>query len=105
MKPTLQVAFRIALALNRAEAGTPVGEVCRISGISKATFRRWKCKYSGLTSLEVNRLRRLEKENRELKIALANLFLEVAQLGGYPLGRRGIQALSAGRRPSGVSSH
>jgi putative transposase len=77
MRPTQQTAFLIAFALKRVEAGAPVGEVCRTSGISKATFDRWKRKYSGLTPAELNRLRWLERENHKLKIALVNLVLDI----------------------------
>ncbi len=36
-------------------------------------FRQWKRKYDGLRPAEVYRLRRLENENRKLKIQLAKL--------------------------------
>ncbi len=42
-------------------------------GISIATFRQWKRKYDGLRPAEVYRLRRLENENRKLKMQLAKL--------------------------------
>lgn len=66
-------AFRIAFALSRVKAGAPMGDVCDVVGISIATFRQWKRKYDGLRPAEVYRLRRLENENRKLKIQLAKL--------------------------------
>ena len=44
------------LALRQAEAGTPVGDLCRLLGVSEATFYTLKKKY---THLGVNELRRL----------------------------------------------
>jgi hypothetical protein len=38
-----------------------------------ATLRQWKRKYDGLRPAEVYRLRRLENENRKLKMQLAKL--------------------------------
>jgi putative transposase len=66
-------AFRIAFALSRAKAGSPIGDVCDVVGISIATFRQWRRKYDGLRPAEVYRLRRLENENRKLKMQLAKL--------------------------------
>jgi putative transposase len=66
-------AFRITFALSRVKAGALVGDVCDVVGISIATFRQWKRKYDGLRPAEVYRLRRLENENRKLKIQLAKL--------------------------------
>jgi putative transposase len=66
-------AFRIAFALSRVKGGAPIGEVCDALGISIATLRQWKRKYDGLRPAEVYRLRRLENENRELKVQLAKL--------------------------------
>jgi putative transposase len=42
---------QIAFALQRAESGTQVAEVCRKMGISEATFYRWKQLYGGLIAL------------------------------------------------------
>jgi putative transposase len=66
-------AFRITFALSRAKAGSPIADVCDVVGISIATFRQWKRKYDGLRPAEVYRLRRLENENRKLKMQLAKL--------------------------------
>jgi putative transposase len=66
-------AFRIAFALSRLKAGSPIGDVCDVVGISIATLRQWKRKYDGLRPAEVYRLRLLENENRKLKIQLVKL--------------------------------
>jgi putative transposase len=39
---------QIAFALQQAESGTQVAEVCRKMGILEATFYRWKQLYGGL---------------------------------------------------------
>jgi hypothetical protein len=44
MKKTRFTDQQIAFALQQAEAGTPVPEVCRKMGVSEPTFYRWKQK-------------------------------------------------------------
>jgi len=58
---------QIAFALQQAEAGTPVAEICRKMGVAEATFYRWKKRYGGLGVTEIRRLKQLEDENRRLK--------------------------------------
>lgn len=55
-----------AFALRRAEKGGKVEEVCRNLGVSEATFYAWKKNYSGSGRSELQRLRQLEEENRQL---------------------------------------
>jgi len=45
------------LALRQAEAGTPVGDLCRQLGVSEVTFYAWKKKYAHLGVSELRRLR------------------------------------------------
>ena len=71
---------QIAFVLRQAEAGVPVGEVVRKSGISEQTFYRWKKKYAGLGVAEVRRLGQLEDENRRLKRMVADLSLDKQML-------------------------
>ncbi|ECD4832965.1 transposase, partial [Salmonella enterica subsp. enterica serovar Sundsvall] len=47
MKKTRYTEEQIAFALEQAETGTRVGEVCRKMGISEATFYNWKKKFAG----------------------------------------------------------
>jgi putative transposase len=58
---------RIAFALQQAESGTQVAEVCRKMGIAEATSYRWKQLYGGLMPSEVKKLRQLEEENARLR--------------------------------------
>ena len=67
---------QIAYALQQSEAGTPVEAVCRMLGVSEATFDRWKKKYDGLGVTELRRLRRFEDANRKLKQLVADLSLD-----------------------------
>jgi putative transposase len=67
---------QITYALRQAESGTPVLEVCRKLGISEQTFYRWKKKFAGMGVAELQRLRQLEEENRQLKQLVADLTLD-----------------------------
>ena len=62
--------------LRQVEAGTPVAEVCRKTGITEQTFYRWKKKFGGMGVAELARLRQLEDENKKLKSLVADLTLD-----------------------------
>ena len=67
---------QIVYAIRQAEAGTPVGDLCRQLGVSDATFYAWKKKYAHLGVSELRRLRQLEDENSRLKRLVADLSLD-----------------------------
>jgi len=71
---------QIVFALQQAEGGTAVAEICRKMGVAEATFFRWRKKYAGLGVSEIRRLRHLEEENRRLKQLVADLTLDKAML-------------------------
>jgi len=71
---------QIAFALQQAEQGTAVEEVCRKMGVSQATFYRWKKVYGGLMPSEVRRLKQLEEENARLRRLVADLSLDKEML-------------------------
>ena len=71
---------QIAFVLKQAEDGTTIGEVCRKTGISEATFYAWRKKYAGLMPSEMRRLRQIEEENGKLKRLVADLSLDKAML-------------------------
>ncbi len=50
--------------LKEAEAGVSLDELIRQRGFSKASFYKWKAKYSGMLVSELKRLKELEEENR-----------------------------------------
>ena len=80
MKKSTCTEEQIAHVLRQAEAGIPVAEIIRKTGISEQTFYRWKKKYGGLGIAELRRLRQLEEENQKLKQLVADLSLDKAML-------------------------
>lgn len=67
---------QILFALQQAESGTSVEEVCRKIGISQATFYNWKRKFTGMTLSDLRKLKQLEQENQRLKKLVADLSLD-----------------------------
>ena len=67
---------QIVNILKAAEAGVSLEDLTRQHGFSKASFYKWKAKYSGMSVSELKRLKELEEENRRLKQMYANLSLE-----------------------------
>jgi putative transposase len=80
MKKSKFTESQIVFALQQAESGVTVAEVCRKLGISEATFYSWKKKFSGLGPVELRRLRQLEEENAQLKRIVADLTLDKQML-------------------------
>lgn len=67
---------QIIYALQQADGGAKVKDLCRQLGISQATFYKWKKKYDGMGVTEAKRLRSLEQENARLKKLVADLSLD-----------------------------
>jgi putative transposase len=67
---------QIVAALQQAENGEKVEEVCRRMGISPATYYSWKKHYAGLGIAELRELRQLREENTRLKRLVADLSLD-----------------------------
>lgn len=80
MKRSKFTEQQIAFALQQAEGGVSVEEVCRKMGVSQATFYRWKKVYGGLMPSEVRRLKQLEEENTRLRKLVADLTLDKEML-------------------------
>jgi putative transposase len=68
---------QIVAALQQAENGEKVEEVCRRMGISQATYYSWKKHYAGLGITELRELRQLREENTRLKRLVADLSLDL----------------------------
>ncbi len=67
---------QIVCAIRQADAGTPVGDLCRQLGVSDATFYAWKKKYAHLGVSALRQLRQLEEEDSRLKRLVADLSLD-----------------------------
>ena len=80
MKRSKFTEQQIAFALQQAETGASVEEVCRKMGISPATFFRWKKVYGGLMPSEVRKLKQLQEENARLRKLVADLALDKEML-------------------------
>ena len=71
---------QITAVLKQAEAGTPIGDLCRQVGISEQTFYRWKKAYGGMLPSEARELKQLREENARLKRVVADLTLDKVML-------------------------
>jgi putative transposase len=71
---------QITAVLKQAEAGAPVGDLCRQVGISEQTFYRWKKAYGGMLPSEAHELKQLREENARLKRVVADLTLDKVML-------------------------
>jgi len=76
MKKSKFSESQIVTILKEAEAGVSLDDLVRQHGFSKASYYKWKGKYSGMSVSELKRLKELEEENRRLKQMYANLSLE-----------------------------
>jgi putative transposase len=80
MKRSRFTEEQIVSALQEAEAGANVKELCRRLGISRETLYKWKRKYGGINVPDAKRLKQLEDENRQLKRIVADQAVNVQVL-------------------------
>ncbi len=71
---------QIIRILKEVETGTSISEVCRKYGVAEQTVYRWRSKYGGLDTSELQRLRELEAENARLKKIVAQQVLDIDAL-------------------------
>ena len=76
MRPKRFTEEQIIGILKQAQAGMKIVDLCRLHGISDATFYNWLTKYGGMEVSDAKRLKELEAENRRLKHMLADAMLE-----------------------------
>jgi putative transposase len=79
-KGTRYTEEQIIRILKEVERGTTVAEVCRQYGVSEQTVYRWRNKYGGIETSELQRLRALEAENSRLKKIVAQQALDIDAL-------------------------
>ena len=60
----------------RLSQGRNVGQACREMGITEQTYYRWRKQYGGMKTVQVKRLKDLERENGRLRKAVAELTLD-----------------------------
>ena len=68
---------QIIRILKEVESGISVMEVCRKYGVAEQTVYRWRSRYGGLETSELQRLRELEAENSRLKRIVAQQALDI----------------------------
>jgi putative transposase len=76
-KGTRYTEEQIIRVLKEVESGISVTEVCRKYGVAEQTVYRWRNKYGGLDTSELQRLRELEAENNRLKRIVAQQALDI----------------------------
>ena len=68
------------MILRHAETGVRIVDLCRQSGISDATFYKWRSKFGGMNISDAKRLRQLEEENARLKRLVGEQALDIVVL-------------------------
>jgi putative transposase len=68
------------LAIVKEGAGRKLADLCRSHGITGQTYYRWKSKYGGMQFSEMQRLKKVEDENRRLKQIVAEQTLDIQAL-------------------------
>ncbi len=76
-KGTRYTEEQIIRILKELEGGASISELCRKYGVSEQTMYRWRSKYGGLETAELQRLRELESENMRLKRIVAQQALDI----------------------------
>ena len=71
---------QIIRILKEVETGTSVAEIYRKYAVAEQTVYRWRSKYGGLGTSELQRLRELEAENSRLKRIVAQQVLDIDTL-------------------------
>ena len=73
---TEQIIGLLREAEVKLSQGRNIGQVSRDMGITEQTYYRWRKEYGGMKTVQVKRLKELERENGRLKKAIAELTLD-----------------------------
>lgn len=76
MKKSRFTETQIIGILKEADKGVPIKELCRIHGISDATYYNWKSRYGGMSASDLKRMKEMERENSQLKRMYADVAME-----------------------------
>lgn len=82
MKPSRYKTPEIEKLVKRYRSGSTVAEICADCRISPSTFYAWRIKFGHSTSMELETVVRLQKENRRLRRQLAEVTEETDRLKG-----------------------
>ncbi len=80
MKKSKFSESQIVAVLKQGDAGVPIKDLCRQTGISSAAYYQWKSKYGGMEASDLKRVKELESENSRLKRMYADMALENAAM-------------------------
>ena len=94
MKKSRFTDSQIIAVLKRAEGGDAVPALCRETGVSTATFYKWRAKFGGMDVSMMVRMKELEDENRRLKKRYLDEKLKAEVVAEAPSQKSG-EALSA----------
>ena len=75
-KGTRYTEEQILRILRELEGGATAAEVCRKYEVADATLYRWRSRYGGMDTTQLQRLRELEAENARLKRIVAQQVLD-----------------------------
>ena len=71
-----QIISKLREAEVQLGQGSTVGDVCRSLGVTEQTYYRWRKEWGGLKLDQAKRLKLLERENGQLRRAVADLTLD-----------------------------
>jgi transposase-like protein len=71
-----QIISKLREAEVQLGRGSTVGDVCRSLGVTEQTYYRWRKEWGGLKLDQAKRLKLLERENGQLRRAVADLTLD-----------------------------
>ncbi len=55
----------------------PIAEIAKELGVSENTYHRWRNQYGGMKADDAKRLKKLERENQQLKRIVADQALDI----------------------------